>query len=92
MDRRSEYYNRVANMLCKMKHGETFEIKKHVKPENQELFIECFKAYAGLVNCDRWWFEWDDQLLTITYRESCDYRNRNTIWVRDKEKKIWLQR
>lgn len=92
MDRRSEYYNRVADMLCKMQHGETFEIKKHVKPENQEYFIRCFKRFAGLINCDQWWYEWDDEFLTITYQESDDFLNRNTIRYRDKRGKKWLQR
>ena len=42
---KSQYFNRVYDMLCKAKPGDRIEIDKIVKPENLPMFIGCVCMY-----------------------------------------------
>ena len=63
------YYDRVASLLARMEVGQSISITRIVKPENQKLFITCFKLFAGLSATGPYWFDWDDEMMIITKYE-----------------------
>lgn len=68
------YYNRVAGMLARMSEGDSFSINDHVREENKQLFIDCFRWFAAVHADGPWWWEWDDEKNIITKRANYWYR------------------
>ena len=74
MIRDTPYYAKVAMFLAKMQEGDSFSINDKVKPENREMFIECFKWFAGVHWDGAWWWEWDDENNIIRKHANAWYK------------------